>query len=464
MGSLLISFAQAIVATTVLAGSASPAPPLTLDQAIAGARQANAQLPVVALDRGIAEQRQREAAAQRRVIVSAEGDVWIAPASAYDPIVTNLGEERLQVIAEKTIYDGGALAARQQQAQAEVGLAQARYRQAAVDVDRQVRGSFAGLLAARREVARREEGLERLRHYLTLLEGRVHAGQPLTADLLGARVRLATDTAALLAARGRAGDARAALDVLMGLPPDAPLTLAPLPAPVPLAESPAPAGAGPELPVGADVPTGPPTGGADASAVPEAPPDIAVARQQAATAAAHLAAARAEKSPQVTLRGDAGLWGSDPLHLVPDDFAASHPGATVADRLQRDLGASISLSVRLPLFGTGGVDARVAQAELGLEQARRGVIAAQTQAELERAQARQALVSAYEQYRLLTAALPVARDATLDAESRYWGGAAGYLEVLGAFSAAVDTAVGQAQAELSYRQAEARLRRWGGTP
>ncbi len=164
----------------------------------------------------------------------------------------------------------------------------------------------------------------------------------------------------------------------------------------------------------------------------------------------------------MTLRADAGIWGSDPLHPVPDEYAAAHPGATFVDRLQRDLGYSLTVAVHLPLFDTGGVDARIAQAELGLEQARRQLEAARVQARLELAQARQALADAYDRYRLLSDAVPVARDAYLDAESRYWGGAATAREVLDAFAAAVSATVDATQAELAYRQAEARVLRWGG--
>ena len=63
---------------------------------------------------------------------------------------------------------------------------------------------------------------------------------------------------------------------------------------------------------------------------------------------------------------------------------------------------------------------------------------------------------------MLADAQPVVRDARLDAESRYWGGAATSREVLDAFSSAVDAAVALDTAELAYHQAEARRRRWAG--
>jgi outer membrane protein TolC len=453
-----------LLVTTVLGTAAGGAgAPLTLDQALARAHQANARLPVAALDPRIAEQRVREAQARRRITLSTDGDLWIAPGNGYDPVVTDRGDERLQVVAEKTVYDGGALRGREHQARSDVRVAEARYRQAVADVDLEVRDSFARLLAARGEVEVRQKGLGRLRHYVNLLEQRVRAGQPLASDLLSARVRMASDSAALADARGRVDDARAALDVLMGSPPDAPLVVAALPPPAPPSGPAAAETAGEaaeKSPGEASEPSGPShRGSGDAELA-----DVAAARQAAESAGAGLTAARAERSPVVTLRADAGLWGSDPLHAVPSDLAARHPGATFGDRLKRDAGYSLMVDVHLPLFDTGGVAARIAQAELSLEQARRSLDLVRTEADLQREQARRALASAYEQYQTLSAAIPVARDAYLDAESRYWGGTGTYLQVLDAFSTAVDTAVQQAQAALAYREAEARVLRWGGTP
>jgi outer membrane protein TolC len=431
MGILTGLLLASAVASASAAGGVAPT---TLDGALARAHQANAELPIATLDRRIAAQRLREAQAQRRVVVSADGELWIAPAGGYDPTVTDQGDERLQMVAEKRLYDGGALRARERSAEADVRVAGAQVRMTVADLDRRVREAFAGVLAGEREAAVREEGIERLRHYVDLLEARSRGGQPVTADLLNARVRLATELAARSDAEGRAADRRAELAVLMGLPPEAALELAPLPAPS------APA-AGTALEASATTP-------------PVALPDLAAVRQEAVSAAADVDAARAERAPQVSLRADAGLWGADPLH----------PGAGLFDRLQRDFGASLTLGVHLPLFDTGGVAARIAQAELALQRARRSVTQAEVQAGLERAQARRALAGAYEQYRLLTDALPATRDAYLNAQSRYWGGSAGYLEVLDALSATVDTAVNRTQAELAYHEAEARLLRWGGTP
>lgn len=423
-------------------GAAPPAPPpsspLSLPQALALAHEANARLPLAGLDTRIAEERRREAEAERSLKLSVEGELVVAPADGYDPVVTDLGGERLQLVAERALYDGGARAAAVKRARAELAATAERYRQAVVDVDLAVRRSYSAVLAAGREVAVREEGLERLHRYVELLETRRRAGQPVAADLLAARVRVATDESALEEARSALDEARARLNVLMGRPPRVPLELAELPAPTPPGE------------VGLEL--------------SEGTPEVVAAGHEAEAAQAELEASQAEGRPLLTARADAGLWGSDTTRLVPAELAASEPGATAADRLRRDLGYSFGLTLSLPLFDAGAIEARIAQARLASERAQRAVAAEEADARLELSQAVSAMEHAYESYRLLTAAVPEARDAYLDAESRYRGGAAGYLEVLDAFSTSVEVAVQKAQAELAYRDAWANALRWGGSP
>ncbi len=137
----MIALLTTLVLGLAAGGGATVGPErLTLDEALARARQANAELPVAALDPRIARQKLREAQAQRRTILSSDGELWIAPASGYDTTVTDQGDERLQVVAERTVYDGGGLAAQERRARADVGVAEAHYRRAVADVEQQVTG------------------------------------------------------------------------------------------------------------------------------------------------------------------------------------------------------------------------------------------------------------------------------------------------------------------------------------
>src|SRR5204862_7784354 len=97
------------------------------------------------------------------------------------------------------------------------------------------RSRFAEWIEADAELAVRRRGIERLRRYRTSLESRKAAGQGIAADLLKTDVRLAADEADAIDAESRRSEATVELNVLMGLPADAPLALAPLPPPVPLA-------------------------------------------------------------------------------------------------------------------------------------------------------------------------------------------------------------------------------------
>ena len=216
------------------------------------------------------------------------------------------------MVAETTLYDGGAAAARVRQAQIGVQTAGERYRQAVADVEQRVREDFARLLAARHGAAVREEAVDRLQRYLELLAARAEAGQPVAADRLSTRVQLATAAADLLDAQGRAAQDRVDLASALGLPLDAELELAPLPPPAPpqgtAGDPAADATAAVSLPAGAGgSAAGTAAGGADGGAAGGAggtagpgPADVMIARREAESAAAALAEAKAERAPQVT--------------------------------------------------------------------------------------------------------------------------------------------------------------------
>ena len=67
----------------------------------------------------------------------------------------------------------------------------------------------------------------------------------------------------------------------------------------------------------------------------------------------------------------------------------------------------------------------------------------------------------YEQVTVESRNVPLARDASLQMESMYNGGAATALEVLDAYAAWVDASESYADAVLHFRQAEAAALRWG---
>jgi outer membrane protein TolC len=408
---------------------------VTLADAIEEARAANARLPIPAFDVAIAREKIAEARAERWLKVSIEGDFIYAPPSGYDPVLTNLGEFRLQAVGRQPLYDGGARRAAVLRAQAETDAAAGRYRVEEKDLVLEVVSRFSELAAAREEEAARRAGIAQLRSYHTSLRSRQAAGQGIAADVLKTEVRLASEEATALEARRTADEARIALNDLMGRPAGAPLELAPLPAPD-LSDA----------------------GPADWQNAPE----ITAAQGDARAADAGLSAARAERKPHLDLSADVGFWGSDTSRLVPLDLKMRDPNATFADRIKRDAGYSFTLSLSWAIFDFGAIRARIAQADLTLAQARQKVVAARRDAERNWQQARSTLQTLAREIALLQRAAPAARDSFLDAESRYRGGAATSLEVLDAYSASVDAVVRLSDAISRYRIAQALARRWGG--
>lgn len=436
--SLWVPTTIAVALTLAAAAAGAAREPLTLAAALAAARDANASLPVAALEVRIAGEQSLEAEIERRVHLAVEGDFIYAPPGGYDPVVTNAGEERLQLAADKVLYAGGAIKARVRQAAARSGIASAHYRRAVRDVDYRVRVSFAELLAAEAEIAARQESLRRLSSYRSLLESRRRAGQGVASEVLRVTVQLATARSDIIDAEGRRDQAKMSLNFLMGRPPETPLVAAPLPPPAP-----------PSTPRS--------EGGLE---VPEA----AAARHQMEAAVGALGEARSEARPHLGLHADAGLWGADTSHVVPPELAAAQPGADLGDRLQRDLGYSVSLNLSWRLTAFGVLDHRIEAARLQLDQAKREREAVQQAVAHNQAEARSAMERASRQFRELSDAIPQGRDAYLEAESRYRGGAGTFLEVLDALQAATDVAARTTAAELAYRQAEAAALRWAEGP
>jgi outer membrane protein len=420
----------------LLAGGVAMAQsPLTLEEALRAAEAANARLPVAAREIDIAREKAREARAELWLKLAAVGDLIYAPSSGYDPILTNLGEERAQLAVEQPVYDGGARRAAVAVADAVLSAAGARYRLAERDVGLAVRSRYDEWLEAEAEIDARREGLERLGRYHTWLKSRQASGQGIAADVLRTEVRMASEQANMLEAEQRRDEARLELNDLMGRDPAEPLTLAPLPVPAPVSEAPSNSWHG--------------------------APELAAADADAQAAAAGVRIARAERKIHLMAAADAGLWGSDTEHLIPPDLEASHPGATLGDRLRRDAGYSLSLNFAWPLWDTGAIRARIAESENVYRQAELVREVERRRARLEWDRARTVMGDVYRQIEVLSRAVPGARDSYLEAESRYRGGAATSLEVLDAYAALIDTQVRLADAAMRYRIAQAIEIRWG---
>src|SRR5262249_33768546 len=205
--------------------------PLTLEEALREAHAANAKLPLPAMDIASAREKQSEARAERWLRVAVEGDFIYAPPSGYDPVLTNLGEFRLQAVGRQPIYDGGSRRAAVAQTQAELEAATGHYRMEEKDLVLDGTSRYHEPLAARKAAATRRAGIERLENYRSLLQSRQASGQAVTADRLKTEVRLDSEKANVLEAEKRADDARLSLNDLMGRDPQGALEIAVLSVP-----------------------------------------------------------------------------------------------------------------------------------------------------------------------------------------------------------------------------------------
>ncbi|HXM79746.1 MAG TPA: TolC family protein [Thermoanaerobaculia bacterium] len=424
LGTLLLLFSAAAIAED----------PMTLEDVLRESRAANARLPMPAIDVEIAREKESEARAERWLKVAVEGNFLYAPPNGYDPAITNAGEARLQLVGRQPVYDGGARRAAVLRGEAEVAAAGARYRVAVKDLDLEVRTRYSEYIQAGAEAAARRQGIERLENYRTSLKSRQASGQGVASDLLKIDVRLASERASIVDAEGRRESARVALNALMGRSPEAPLSLAPLPPPAPAVLRRDP--------------------GSDRV------PDVVEAEAAERAAGADVTTARAERRPHLLLTADVGFLGSDTSRWIPADLLAADRNATFGDRLRRDAGYSVGLSLTWPVWDLGAIQARIRQAELRQKSAQQNIVFQKREAARQWAQAQTALATVYSLIQILTESAPAARDAYLEAESRYRGGAATAFEVLESYVASVDAAVRLNEAISRYRIAQALAVRW----
>lgn len=421
-GALVAAF---VVVGLASAGLARAADRVTLPQAIAEAMAANAHLPLPALEISTAGEREKQARAEQWLKFALEGDFIYAP-PGYSAAITNLGEARLQGVFHQPIYAGGALRAGVTRAAAGLDVARAKFRVAQKDLELEVRSRFSELQAAEAEIESRRAGLDQLATYRTALAERQAAGQGVASDLGKTDVRIALEQDALVDVESRADEARMTLNDLMGREPAAALEIEPLP----------------------DPPSVPAAARGDWSTAP----DIGAAEAAARSAAADFTIARAELRPRLLFSADAGFLADDTTHPFATQFW---------DHFWRDGGYSLAIVFAMPVWDTGGLRARQAEAHLGLEAAQLAAAAEKRDARLNWERSRAALDRLRTRIEILSRAVPEARDAYLQAESRYRGGQASALDVLEAHRAQLDASVLRAETVARYRVAEATLLRWG---
>jgi outer membrane protein TolC len=391
---------------------------LTLDEALREARNANAHLPVAALGVDIARASVREVKASRAPTIALTSGI-----NTGGPLTYTTSQGAAQVVGAATLLDGGLRRANISAANYRLQVAGAGFRVAEKDVDLVVRLWFSEFLRAEDEIAFRQQGLERLRSYLSQVQGRRAAGQPVGSDLLTTQVRVGTEEAALADAKRALDEAALQLNDLMGRVPDAPLTIAPLPPPGP----PAIIGGAPWL----------------------ATPDVRAAEANTAATQAGIAATRSERRPQLQVSANAGalpVFGRD-LGTGPNSGSG--------------LGGAVLFSLSWPFFDGGVFRARLDRARLEAQQAQDSEIVVKRHVRFSSQLAAAQLTRLYQQVETWNRNIPTARDAYLQTQSMYTGGVATALEVLDAYTSWINANQAYTDAVVRYRQAEANYIRWG---
>lgn len=396
-------------------------PSLTLDEAIHEAQGANALLPVAALGVDIARASVRETEASRFPRLSLFGGV-----NAGGPLAYTTSQGQIQVVGSDTLFSGGLRRANLAAARYRLEGAGAGFRIAEKDLDLGVTLLFAEFLRAEDALAFREQGIDRLKSYLTQVQGRRAAGQPAGSDILTTQVRLGAEEAALAEAERALDEARLQLNDLLGREPNAPLILVPLPPPAP----PVPSFPSPATPW--------------ATA-----PEVGLAEANTAVAQAGVSATRSERRPQLQVAANVGalpVFGHD---------AGTGPNSGSG------FGAAVLFSLSWSFWDAGVFRARFSRAGFQAEQARASEAVVRRQVRLSYQLATALLTRLYEQVETWSRNVPIARDAYLQTQSTYNGGAATALEVLEAYTFWINANEAYADAVLRYRQAEALSRRWG---
>lgn len=393
--------------------------PLTLEEALAAGRTANADLPLARLDEAITETGVREAKGALLPSVSVEGRLHDGTPNAYAT-----GDGLLVLAVDQPLYDGGMRRAGVRAARASSDAASAGYRVSVRDLELEIRLRYAEILATEHEIESLRAGLDRLSAYVETVRMRRAGGEGVGADLLRSAARLADERARVATYQRQLDGLRQQLNDLIGRDPNAPLELAPLPDPAPRR-------------------------GATPDTAWRASPDVDRALAEEDAARWQLDQVRAERRPHLSLRADAG---TQPV-LGSDSGAGLNDG--------EGPGAEITLNLSFPLWNGGALSARSQSAALAVQRASHETVRVQRQARLEYASAHSELRHLTEEIALRRESVPLARDSYLQAESQYRGGDGSALEVLDAFGSWVEARLAAEETLLAYREAEARLIRWG---
>lgn len=413
---MIFVLALSVPAATIAQQSSSAAASLTLDEALAEARNANMQLPEARFRVEQALARVREASGERYPKLSIEGDLHGGTPQTYAS-----DDAMGRVLLQTPIYTGGELRANIDRSHAEAESSLAGYQISIKEVDRAVRITYARMLRDEATLALRERAIARLQAYFIVVRARQAAGQGIAADVLRTQQRLTSAQADLASAQLDLDQDRMTLNDLLGRAPEEPLSIAAVPDPEPSRTS----TRQPWLVI----------------------PDVSQSDADVRAGQAGLQAARAGRKPHVSLEADVGAqsYGSGPAPL--------NNGTGT--------GAQVLLKFSVPLWDNGISRARMDEAQAALGEARQHKMIVERTARLAWMQAAGSIDTLYNEYQALRASASTARDASLQAESLYRGGQGTTLEVLDAYDAWLQANQALLDVIYKYHVAQADMERWG---
>lgn len=124
------------------------------------------------------------------------------------------------------LYSGDGLEAHVRAEEANVAGRTARYRVDEKSLELEVRLRFARYEQICESLVPRREGLLQLEEYVTRIEERKAAGQPVTSDLLKTRARALAETATIRALERQLAEVGLEINDLLGREPEQPLVVA----------------------------------------------------------------------------------------------------------------------------------------------------------------------------------------------------------------------------------------------
>jgi outer membrane protein TolC len=337
---------------------------LSVEECVAEARRHAPAVRAAGLDLAAARADSSAAAVNARPTLSLLAGATEAPNGFYDPTITNLGEYELKLSLDMTAADGGRHSRARRRGALDLSASGQRAAMETRDAGLEAARLAIEALRLQEEVAAQQQSIDWLDRLARLVRAGVTGGTRSASD--STRVALERDAAAnaLEAANLEVRATALELGALLGRDEGGSLAVRGPPADAD------------REPSSAD--------SIRLLALVERFPEVQIARALSARSQLDLLDARSARSPELTFSIDAGLEGADLTHAVPPDLLAERPGATFEDRLRRDLGASASMHLRLPLLDPPARPiARGREASLRAEEVRAGAeVAAQRRAML----------------------------------------------------------------------------------